>query len=90
MKEHLETNRMSHCPRFYGDFFLQQLNFKDWIFHSAVSADQNYVKHAGMMKTMLDTNIYGYLWMCSYFQIVAYCFSCLVQCFSMKPDIFVY
>ena len=36
MKELHETNRTSHFPPFYGDFFLQKFNFKNWIVHSAV------------------------------------------------------
>ena len=33
---------MSHLSPFYDDFFLKKFNFKDWIFHSALFADQNY------------------------------------------------
>ena len=84
MKERLETHRMSHCSPFYSDFFLQKLNFKDWIYHSAVICGPYLYKHAGTMKTMLDTNIYGYK---AIFKLLLQLFGSM---FFNKPDIFLY
>ena len=60
--ELLKTNRMSHFMPFYDDFFLQKVNFKGWIFHSALICGPRLWKLDGMMKTRLATNI----WQISY------------------------
>ena len=54
------TNRMSHFPPLYDDFFPQKFNFKDWIFHSAQICGPHLCRQDGMMKTGLETNIDGY------------------------------
>ena len=51
---------MSHFLPFYNDFFLQKLNFKDWILHSVVICGPELYKPDGMMKTRLATNVDGY------------------------------
>ena len=61
MIELFETNRMSHFPPFYDDFFQQKFNFQDWIFHSALIFGPELCRQDGMMKTRLETNIYGCL-----------------------------
>ena len=58
--ELFETNRMSHFPPFYDDFFLQKFNFKDRILHSAVICGPELCKRDGITKTKLATNINGY------------------------------
>ena len=50
IKELIEGNRMSHFLPFYYDFFLQELNFKDWIFHSVVICGPEIFKRDGMKK----------------------------------------
>ena len=51
---------MSHFPPFYDDFFLQKLNFKDWIFHSALIYGPELCRRDRIMKTKLETNTVGY------------------------------
>ena len=51
---------MSRFPPFCDDFFLWKFNFKDWIFHSALICGPELCRRDGMMKTRLETNIYGY------------------------------
>ena len=60
MIELYETNRMSHFPSFYDDFFLQKFNLKDWLFHSVVICGPELCKRDGIMKMRLATNINGY------------------------------
>ena len=60
MIELFETNRMSHLPPFYDDFFLQKFKLKDWIFHSAVNCGPELCKGEGTIKTRLASNIDGY------------------------------
>ena len=61
MIELFETNRMSHLPPFYDDFFPQKFNFKYWIFHSALICGPELCRRDRMTNTRLETNIYGYL-----------------------------
>ena len=60
MMELFETNRLSHFPPFYDDFFLQKFNFEDWIFHSAVICGPELCRRDVIKKTRLATNINGY------------------------------
>ena len=51
---------MSHFPPFYDDFFLLKFNFEERIFHSALICGPELCRRDRMMKTRLETNIYGF------------------------------